>query len=88
LGKTEEGEVLDPMGSIQVEAARIPDRDALLTLLREHGLEAKPENEVGIVVDGGDDEVFATVEELIMRIGAPFVPIKHESVIYVRPPVG
>ena len=76
------------MGSIQVEAARIPDRDALLALLRGHGLEAEPENEVGILVDGGDDEVFATVEELIMRIGAPFVPIKHEAVIYVRPPVG
>jgi len=76
------------MRSIQVEAARIPDRDELLSLLREHGLEAAPENEVGIVVDGGDDEVFATVEELIMRIGAPFVPIKHDAVIYVRPPVG
>jgi len=76
------------MGSIQVEAARIPDRDALVALLRAHGLEAEPENEVGILVDGGDDEVFATVEELIMRIGAPFVPIKHEAVIYVRPPVG
>jgi hypothetical protein len=76
------------MGSIQVEAARIPDRDELLGLLREHGLEAEPENEVGIVVDGGNEEVFATVEELIMRIGAPFVPIKHDAVIYVRPPVG
>jgi len=76
------------MGSIQVEAARIPDRDKLVLLLREHGLQAEPEDEVGIMVEGGDDEVFATVEELIMRIGAPFVPIKHEDVIYVRPPVG
>ena len=78
------------MGSIQVEAARIPDRDQLLELLREHGLDAEPENEVGVVVPNGDGngEVFATVEELIMRIGAPFVPIKHEDVIYVRPPVG
>jgi hypothetical protein len=78
------------MGAIQVEAARIPDRDELLTLLREHGLEAEPENEVGIVVPNqdSDGEVFATVEELIMNIGAPFVPIKHEAVIYIRPPVG
>ncbi|MFL5912604.1 MAG: hypothetical protein ACJ768_18805 [Gaiellaceae bacterium] len=78
------------MGSIQVEAARIPDRDKLLDLLREHGLDAEPENEVGIVVSNqdGDGEVFATVEELVMAIGAPFVPIKHEDVIYVRPPVG
>jgi hypothetical protein len=78
------------MGSVQVEAARIPDRDKLLALLREHGLDAEPENEVGIVVSNqdGDGEVFATVEELVMKIGAPFVPIKHEDVIYVRPPVG
>ena len=76
------------MPAIQVEAARIPDRDELLVLLRGHGLEARPEHEVGIVVDGGSEEVFATVEELIMRIGAPFVPIKHDAVIYVRPPVG
>ena len=78
------------MASIQVEAARIPDRDKLLDLLRGHGLEAEPENEVGIVVrnQDGDGEVFATVEELVIRIGAPFVPIKHEDVIYIRPPVG
>ena len=78
------------MAAIQVEAARIPDRDQLVALLREHGLEAEPENEVGIVVpnQNRDGEVFATVEELIMRIGAPFVPIKHDDVIYVRPPVG
>jgi hypothetical protein len=84
-----EGEVLDPM-TIQVEAARIPDRDKLLALLREHGLRAEPENEVGIVVPNqeGDGEVFSTVEELIMNIGAPFVPTKHEDVIYIRPPVG
>ena len=76
--------------TIQVEAARIPDRDQLLGLLHEHGLEAHAENEVGIVVpnQAGDGEVYATVEELIMKIGAPFVPIKHENVIYVRPPVG
>ena len=80
---------MDPT-TIQVEAARIPDRDKLLVLLREHGLDAEPENEVGIVVlnQDGDGEVYSTVEELIMQIGAPFVPIKHEDVIYVRPPVG
>jgi hypothetical protein len=78
------------MTTIQVEAARIPDRDKLLVLLRAHGLDAEPENEVGIVVPNqdGDGEVFSTVEELVMSIGAPFVPIKHEDVIYIRPPVG
>ena len=76
--------------TIQVEAARIPDRDKLLGLLRDEGVDAQPENEVGIVVpcaDGGD-EIFSYVESVIMLIGAPFVPIKHENVIYIRPPVG
>jgi hypothetical protein len=78
------------MSSIQVEAARIPDRDKLLALLREHGLDAAPENEVGIVVpcqDGGE-ELLSYVEGIVMQIGGPFVPIKHEGVIYIRPPVG
>jgi hypothetical protein len=76
--------------TIQVDAARIPDRDRLLVLLRENGLDAQPENEVSIVVlcEDGGDEVFSYVEHTIMQIGAPFVPIKHEGVIYIRPPVG
>jgi len=74
--------------AIDVQAARIPDRDKLLELLKEHGLEASADGELGIAVQADDDEVFREVEGLIMQIGAPFVPIKHESVIYVRPPVG
>ena len=78
---------------LEVEAARIPDRDRLLAELRDAGLEAQPVDEVGIEVRVGDDaegvgaEVFAHVEEVTMRIGANFVPIKHGGVIYVRPPV-
>jgi hypothetical protein len=76
------------MDEVQVEAARIPDRDRLLDELREAGLDAKPLDEVGIeVASGGDEEVFAHVENMIMSIGAPFVPIKHEGVIYIRPPL-
>jgi hypothetical protein len=78
---------------LEVEAARIPDRDRLLAELREAGLDAQPVDEVGIEVRVSDnaeqvsDEVFAHVEEVTMRIGANFVPIKHEGVIYVRPPL-
>ena len=78
---------------LEVAAARIPDRDRLLAELREAGLDAQPVDEVGIEVRVGDnaeevgDEVFAHVEEVTMRIGANFVPIKHEGVIYVRPPL-
>jgi hypothetical protein len=80
--------------TIQVEAARIPDRDRLLRELQEHDIEAKAVDELGIVVpiaDGDDhagNEVFSYVESVIMSIGAPFVPTKHEDVIYIRPPVG
>ena len=75
--------------TIRVEAARIPDRNRLLDALREEGLDAKPEDEVGIVVPVGDGgEVFHFVEGVIFSVGAPFVPIEHEGVIYIRPPVG
>jgi hypothetical protein len=76
---------------VQVEAARIPDRDRLLRLLRDEGLDAHAVDEVGIEVpladDGADPGIFAYVERAIMDIGAPFVPIKHEGVIYIRPPL-
>ena len=76
--------------TIHVEAARIPDRDRLLEALRDAGLEAEPENDVAIAVpvgEGGND-LFHHVEGVIMSVGAPFVPIEHQGVIYIRPPVG
>ena len=79
--------------TIQVEAARIPDRDRLLEELRASGLEARAVDEVSIEVpvegDGDElaDELFAHAERVIMSIGAPFVPIKHEGTIYIRPPL-
>ena len=74
--------------ALHVEAARIPDRDRLLRELRDAGLEARPVDEVEIEVTAGDDdEVFAHVDRMILSIGAPFVPIKHEGVIYIRPPL-
>jgi hypothetical protein len=75
---------------VRVEAARIPDRDRLLEALRDEGLDAKPEDEVGIVVPvgAGDGELFHQVEGVVLSVGAPFVPIEHEGVIYIRPPVG
>ena len=82
--------------AVQVEAARIPDRDRLLAELRANGLDARAEGEVGIEVpvdgdcDGEElaDELFEHAERVIMSIGAPFVPVKHEGTIYIRPPVG
>jgi hypothetical protein len=79
--------------SVHVEAARIPDRDRLVEELRAAGLDARPFDEVSIEVPCGDDaetasdELLATTEHLIASLGAPFVPLKHEGVIYIRPPV-
>jgi len=76
--------------TVRVEAARIPDRDRLLGALREEGLDAQPEDEVGIVVPvaEGGHQLFHQVEGVVFSVGAPFVPIQHEGVIYIRPPVG
>ena len=81
--------------TIQVEAARIPDRDRLLKTLTEHGHDARPVDEVGIAVHyqpGNKDrlgrEVYGHVEDVVMALGSAFVPMKHDGVIYLRPPVG
>jgi hypothetical protein len=78
---------------IQVEAARIPDRDRLLKTLIEHGHHAVPVDEVGIVVSNGTGssvarQVYRAVEDDVMTLGSAFVPMKHKGVIYLRPPVG
>ena len=79
--------------TVQVEAARIPDRDRLLEELRHAGLDARPVGEVSIEVpcgsdpDEASDEILAQTEHMIQSLGAPFVPQKHEGVIYIRPPV-
>jgi hypothetical protein len=76
--------------TVRVEAARIPDRDRLLEALRDEGLDAQAEDEIGIVVPvgDGDGKLFHQVEGVVFSVGAPFVPIEHEGVIYIRPPVG
>ena len=80
---------------LHVEAARIPDRDRLLGLLLINGVDAKPVGEVEIQVPCGDgnadvagNDLLGEIEAAIMQLGAPFVPTKHEGVIYIRPPVG
>ena len=78
---------------VHVEAARIPDRDRLLHELHQAGLDARAVDEVGIEVpleaEAAEvaDEVLAHAESVIMRTGSSFVPIKHDGVIYIRPPL-
>ncbi len=78
---------------VQVEAARIPDRDRLLQLLKDEGVDARPVGEVELEVSCGNDDhsacddLLGQVEGVIFDLGAPFIPQKHEGVIYIRPPV-
>jgi hypothetical protein len=71
-----------------VEAARIPDRDRLLQELLAAGFDAHPTDQTGIEVRTNDDTLLAEVELLITSLDAPFVPVKHEGVIYIGPPGG
>src|SRR3954447_24816667 len=96
LGHRDAGDIgLVAEESIQVEAARIPDRDRLLQELQDAGLDARSVGEVCIEVpyrDGAKaaaaaDELLSQTEHLITSLGAPFVPLKHEGVIYIRPPL-
>jgi hypothetical protein len=79
--------------TVHLEAARIPDRDRLLQELREAGLDAQPIGEVCIEVpyaedaETASDQLLAQTEHVITSLGAPFVPQKHDGVIYIRPPV-
>jgi hypothetical protein len=81
------------MTDVHVEAARIPDRDRLLQTLQNAGLDARAVDEVGIEVPlehdsrGEHDDLFSYVENVVMDLGAPFVPIEHDGVIYIRPPL-
>jgi hypothetical protein len=38
-------------------------------------------------LEAASEDIFARTEQMIMSLGAPFVPIKHEGVIYIRPPL-
>ncbi len=78
---------------IHLEAARIPDRDRLLEMLRAVGQDARPVEELGIDVfcepNGGTaaSKIYTHVESTVLALGDPFVPIKHNGTIYLRPPI-
>lgn len=90
---TESGESVEDGGAdVQVEAARIPDRDRLLRTLTDHGYDAHPVDDVQIVVHHAtsltSSEVYRDVEDDVLALGSAFVPVKHDGVIYLRPPIG
>ena len=75
---------------VHVEAARIPTGTGCSPSSGRRARRAAVD-EIEIEVARGRPERLTTrsshlAERMIMRIGAPFVPIKHEGVIYIRPP--
>jgi len=66
--------------TVRVEAARIPDRDRLLEALLNEGLDAEPEDEIGIVVPAfwtaicGLAMNYSAYESEIYRAGLQAVP--------------
>jgi hypothetical protein len=73
---------------IQVEAARIPDRDRVLSELTAQGIEARAVGEVEIEVPAAPESnvLLNHVETVVFEIGEPFVPVKKDGTIYLRPP--
>jgi hypothetical protein len=70
---------------MHVEVPRIPDRDALVALLRADGFDARPVDELGIEVKGEGD-VLGDLETWIAQTEIPLVPQPTERTIYLRPP--
>jgi hypothetical protein len=78
--------------TVEVQAARIPDRDQLAAMLSAGGYEVLSHGELGITVlapassDDPADEVYRMTEAAVIDLAGLFVPQKFEDVIYVRPP--
>ena len=70
---------------MHVETPRIPDRDDLVTLLRQDGFDARPVDELGIEV-AGDGDIFGDLETWVAQSSIPLVPEKVDGTIYLRPP--
>jgi hypothetical protein len=55
--------------------------------LEQHGIEARAIGEVEIEVAAIDsDDLLRHVETVVFEIGEPFVPVKKDGTIYLRPP--
>jgi hypothetical protein len=75
-------------GSINVQTARIVDRQTVLELLEERGLEAKAGDSDLTVEVRCDDcaELLVELETLVREAQLPLVPVEDEGRIFLRPP--
>jgi len=81
--------------SIELQVARVVDKEALLEVLSDRGIEAEPlEGDVlGFRIpcdDGASDEacgdVLAQLEDLVAETGLPLVPQRGDGFVFLRPP--
>jgi hypothetical protein len=82
---------------VYVELPRIKDRDRVLDALARRGHEARPTEEDGwpaieVSCDGeagnACDDLVAELETLVGDLDVPLVPVRGDSVVYLRPPAG
>jgi hypothetical protein len=81
---------------IELQMARLVDRDAVLEALRERGVEAEAideEGTLGVRVPCGDgesdrtcDDLLAEMESLVADAGLPLVPQRGDGFVFLRPP--
>lgn len=83
--------------TISVEVARYRERDLLGKALEERGYKATPVEEVGgrlgfdVVCDDGDsgpacDDLLHEMELLVGDLELPFIPIRGDGFVFLRPP--
>jgi hypothetical protein len=75
-------------GSINVETARSVDRQTVLELLEERGLDAKAGDSDLTVEVRCDDcgELLVELETLVRDAELPLVPVEADGRIFLRPP--
>jgi hypothetical protein len=82
--------------SIELQVARVVDREALEVALREQGIESEPFEDgkvLGVRVPCGDgeaehtcDELLARLELLVAEADLPLVPQRGDGFVFLRPP--
>ena len=80
--------------SISVEVARYRERDLLGKALEQRGYVARPVEEtarLGFEVDCDDserscDELLHEMELLVQDLGTPFIPVRGDGFVFLRPP--
>jgi hypothetical protein len=82
--------------SIELQVARVVDRDALVAALREQGIESEPIEDgdvlgVRVPCDDGEsertcDDLLARLELIVAEADLPLVPQRGDGFVFLRPP--